>query len=128
MRGNETNIGTSETSISVFPAFAVIHLPFAALIKAQNRPPRREVNDPGVVATGQRVTPAGVQSVFTGRVAGVGFCRGAGGGLGGPPGGPDRGNWGGPRATAPPRLVRTAGRAGDPPGQPEQRRIRFFFL
>ena len=30
----------------------------------------RDVADPGVMAVGQRVTPAGVQSVFSGRVAG----------------------------------------------------------
>jgi YVTN family beta-propeller protein len=35
--------------------------------------PRREIPDPGVIATDQRVTPAGVQSVFTGRVYGVRF-------------------------------------------------------
>ena len=35
--------------------------------------PQRTVADPGVIAVGQRVTPAGVQSVFNGRVAGVRF-------------------------------------------------------
>ena len=35
--------------------------------------PQRTVSDPGVIAVGQRVTPAGVQSVFSGRVAGVRF-------------------------------------------------------
>ncbi len=35
--------------------------------------PRREIPDPGVIATAQRVTPAGVQSVFTDRVFGVRF-------------------------------------------------------
>src|ERR1051325_3575279 len=35
--------------------------------------PQRSVPDPGVIATGQRITPAGVQSVFTGRVGGVRF-------------------------------------------------------
>ncbi len=35
--------------------------------------PRRIVPDSGVIATDQRVTPAGVQSVFTGRVGGVRF-------------------------------------------------------
>src|SRR3981081_418027 len=35
--------------------------------------PRRDVSAPGVVATDQRVTPAGVQSVFDGRVGGVRF-------------------------------------------------------
>ena len=52
-------------------AFAVI-----ALLQAQQprkEPPHREVPDPGVIATGQRVSPAGVQSVFDGRVTGVRF-------------------------------------------------------
>src|SRR2546421_304350 len=35
--------------------------------------PRREIPDPGIIATDQRVTPAGLQSVFTGRVTGVRF-------------------------------------------------------
>ncbi|MEO7456571.1 MAG: bifunctional YncE family protein/alkaline phosphatase family protein [Gemmatimonadaceae bacterium] len=53
----------------------MIHLALALLIQAQATPPapRRNVPDPGVIATGQRVSPAGVQSVFTGRVAGVRF-------------------------------------------------------
>ena len=38
---------------------------------AQN--PRRHVDDPGVIATDQRVTPAGVQTVFDERVTGVKF-------------------------------------------------------
>jgi YVTN family beta-propeller protein len=42
------------------------------------QPPQRAVTDPGVFAVGQRVTPAGVQSVFDGRVAGVRFGAGAG--------------------------------------------------
>src|SRR5438552_3564816 len=37
------------------------------------RQPQRDVSDPGVMAVGQRVTPAGMQSVFSGRVAGVRF-------------------------------------------------------
>jgi YVTN family beta-propeller protein len=36
--------------------------------------PKREIPDPGVIATEQRVTPAGVQSVFTDRVFGVRFA------------------------------------------------------
>jgi DNA-binding beta-propeller fold protein YncE len=35
--------------------------------------PQRAVADPGIIATDQRVTPAGVQSVFKGRVGGVRF-------------------------------------------------------
>ncbi len=42
------------------------------------QPPQRAVPDPGVFAVGQRVTPAGVQSVFEGRVAGVRFGANAG--------------------------------------------------
>ena len=37
------------------------------------QPPQRAVADPGVFAVGARVTPAGVQSVMTGRVASVRF-------------------------------------------------------
>ena len=36
-------------------------------------PPQRDVLDPGVIATDLRVSPAGVQSVFEGRVGGVRF-------------------------------------------------------
>ncbi|AHG93810.1 phosphoesterase (plasmid) [Gemmatirosa kalamazoonensis] len=36
-------------------------------------PPARDVAKPGVVATGQRTTPAGMQTVFAGRVGGVRF-------------------------------------------------------
>jgi YVTN family beta-propeller protein len=52
-------------------------LPLAFLIQAQMpqppRPPQRTVAKPGVIATDQRVTPAGVQSVFEGRIGGVRF-------------------------------------------------------
>jgi len=46
-------------------------------VPAQPQPlaPRREITDPGTIATNQRVTPAGVQSVFTDRVFGVRFGR-----------------------------------------------------
>jgi YVTN family beta-propeller protein len=44
-----------------------------ALLQTAAPAPQRVVNDPGVYAVGQRVTPAGVQSVFNGRVAGVRF-------------------------------------------------------
>ena len=37
------------------------------------REPTRGVTDPGVITTGQAITPAGVQSVFEGRVYGVTF-------------------------------------------------------
>ena len=46
-------------------AFLQLQQPVAA--------PQRTVSDPGVIAVDQRVTPAGVQSVFSGRVAGVRF-------------------------------------------------------
>ena len=48
---------------------ALLSLIQAAVVQ----PPQRAVPDPGVMAVGQRVTPAGVQSVFNGRVAGVRF-------------------------------------------------------
>ncbi|MDX2267470.1 MAG: alkaline phosphatase family protein [Bryobacter sp.] len=41
------------------------------LLLAQSRPPQRAVTDPGVVTTRQAITPAGVTSVFDGRVYGV---------------------------------------------------------
>src|SRR5439155_149188 len=46
-------------------------------VPAQPQPlaPRREITDPGTIATNQRITPAGVQSVFTDRVFGVRFGR-----------------------------------------------------
>src|ERR1041384_1237558 len=37
--------------------------------------PRRTVPDPGVIATDQRITPAGMQTVFDDRVSGVRFGR-----------------------------------------------------
>ena len=54
----------------------LIHLAF--LFQAAQQPPKppvRKVPDPGVIATEQRVTPAGLQSVFDGRVGGVRFGR-----------------------------------------------------
>src|SRR5690349_13698614 len=50
--------------------------PLLVVIAALQTPipaPVRAVPDPGVIATGQRITPAGVQSVFSGKVAGVRF-------------------------------------------------------
>ena len=48
--------------------------PALMLLQAQQPPaPRRGVPDSGVVASLQQVTPAGVQSVFNGRVTGVHF-------------------------------------------------------
>ncbi|MFL5613357.1 MAG: alkaline phosphatase family protein [Gemmatimonadaceae bacterium] len=45
------------------------------LVQATQQPPapRRSVPDPGVIASLQRATPAGVQTVFDGRVTGVRF-------------------------------------------------------
>jgi DNA-binding beta-propeller fold protein YncE len=47
------------------------------LAQAAQQPPapRRAVPDPGVIASLQRATPAGVQTVFDGRVTGVRFGR-----------------------------------------------------
>jgi YVTN family beta-propeller protein len=56
-------------------------LPLFLVLQAtqqQQQPPAaplRRVPDPGVIATDQRVSPAGVQSVFDGRVTGVRFGR-----------------------------------------------------
>ena len=55
-------------------------IPFVILLQATAaRPvppaPQRPLPDPGVIATEQRVTPAGVQSVFRGKVGGVRFAR-----------------------------------------------------
>lgn len=47
---------------------------FAAVLQSQeSRQPVRGVSDPGVITTGQAITPAGVQSVFDGRVYGITF-------------------------------------------------------
>src|SRR5205809_1470861 len=53
----------------------ILTLLFLLQLPAQSQPaaPRREIPDPGAIATDQRVTPAGVQSVFTDRVFGVRF-------------------------------------------------------
>jgi len=44
-----------------------------ATLQLPRQEPVRSVPDPGVIATGQRVTPAGVQTIFTGQVGGVRF-------------------------------------------------------
>lgn len=46
---------------------------FALLVQVTQQPPRRGVTDPGVVTTNQLITPAGIQSVFQGRVTGLHF-------------------------------------------------------
>src|SRR5512140_939891 len=49
-------------------------LPIMLLFQAVPVPaPQRPVPDPGIIATSQKITPAGVQSVFTGAVTGVRF-------------------------------------------------------
>jgi len=50
-------------------------LTFVILLQNPHQPPQplREIPDPGTIATTQRVSPAGVQSVFTDRVFGVRF-------------------------------------------------------
>src|SRR3954469_25083257 len=48
-------------------------LPLLARVAQQPPPPRRTVPDPGIVASLQKATPAGVQSIFEGRVTGVRF-------------------------------------------------------
>jgi YVTN family beta-propeller protein len=58
-------------------------IPFVILMQAgASRPapsaPQRPLPDAGVIATEQRVTPAGVQSVFRGKVGGVRFGRAPG--------------------------------------------------
>ena len=40
--------------------------------------PQRGVPDPGIIATGQQISPAGMQTVFDGKVTGLRFGRGAG--------------------------------------------------
>ena len=66
----------------------------------QRAEPRRDVDDPGVVATGQRVTPAGLQSVFEGRVGGVRFGLASGDLWVAVPGGIYRMDWQGNRVLA----------------------------
>src|ERR1041385_818676 len=55
------------------PAFFLAVAAAAAALQAPAQLPAREIKDPGVIATGQRITPAGVQSVFAGKVGGVRF-------------------------------------------------------
>ena len=49
-------------------------LPIVLLMQAVPVPvPQRPVPDPGIIATSQKITPAGVQSVFKDAVTGVRF-------------------------------------------------------
>src|SRR4051794_9500036 len=46
----------------------------ALLLQAAAVPaPKRPISDPGIITTTQRITPAGVQSVFQGKVTGLRF-------------------------------------------------------
>jgi DNA-binding beta-propeller fold protein YncE len=47
----------------------------ALVLQATQHPPQRGIADPGVIATNLRITPAGIQSVFEGRVTGLRFGR-----------------------------------------------------
>ncbi len=53
---------------------AVLLLGSTAIGAQQTTPPRRELPDPGVIAINQQVNPAGLQSVFEGRVTGTRFA------------------------------------------------------
>ena len=72
---------TSNTRWVAIIAIATMSLAGARQTRAQagraSAPlPARDVDDPGVVATGQRITPAGLQMVVPGRVGGVRFGTG----------------------------------------------------
>ena len=60
----------SAVGFAVGLAFA---LPAVVLLSQSASQPARAVTDPGVITTRQAITPAGVQSVFDGRVFGVTF-------------------------------------------------------
>ena len=53
----------------------ILFAPFVILLGQSIDRPVRAVPDPGVVTTRQQITPAGVPSIFQGRVYGVGFGR-----------------------------------------------------
>ncbi len=56
------------------PRFVILFM-FVFGLQAQDLPkPSRSVTDPGVITTRQAITPAGVQSVFEGRVYGLTFA------------------------------------------------------
>jgi YVTN family beta-propeller protein len=52
---------------------AILSVVSVAGTRLDAQTPRRDLRDPGVIATDQRVTPAGIQTVFDGRVTGVRF-------------------------------------------------------
>ena len=66
-RFNSFLIGGAFGSVFGLSVFAV------ALLSQGAQPPVRAVTDPGVITTRQGITPAGVQSVFDGRVFGITF-------------------------------------------------------
>ncbi|MFI5311852.1 MAG: bifunctional YncE family protein/alkaline phosphatase family protein [Gemmatimonadales bacterium] len=73
------------------------------------KPPRRQVPDSGIIATEQRVTPAGVQSVFDGRVTAVRFGMESGEIWVAAPGGAWRLSWRDNRVVASSRFDGTPG-------------------
>ena len=59
---------------AVVPAVIALAILLAGSLTAQSRDqPVRKPSDPGIITTRQAITPAGVQSVFEGRVYGVAF-------------------------------------------------------
>ena len=59
---------------TVAPTSALLLAGSCVLLAAQTaQQPSRSVTDPGVITTRQAITPAGVQTVFDGRVYGVVF-------------------------------------------------------
>jgi len=74
---------TSLTDLMRFASLKIVRATLSALLgivslvdpyHLHGQTPRGNVRDPGVIATDQRVTPAGVQTVFDGRVTGVRFA------------------------------------------------------
>src|SRR5262245_60429782 len=58
------------------PIFSLVFIACSLTLFAQTvEVPLRAVTDPGVVTTRQGITPAGVQTVFEGRVYGLAFGR-----------------------------------------------------
>jgi YVTN family beta-propeller protein len=60
-------------SRSTCAAVALLAATGLAVLEAQSMPPTRGVTDPGVVTTRQAITPAGIQTVFDGKVYGITF-------------------------------------------------------
>jgi YVTN family beta-propeller protein len=55
--------------------FTLLTIATVLFLAAQDRAPQRSVADPGVVTTRQTITPAGVSSVFDGRIYGVSWNK-----------------------------------------------------